>query len=330
VRAIVKEGCLVGPFNMQCLVTGGAGFVGSHLVDLLLDAGHRVSIYDNFSSGRRDFLNHHGDEVSIIEGDLLDLNSVIKAMEGIDIVYHLAANPDIRLGTTVTDTDLKQGTVATYNVLEAMRINGVKKIAFSSSSVVYGEAEVMPTPEDYGPLFPISLYGASKLGSEALITSWVGTFDLQAWIFRFANIVGARGTHGVIFDFIHKLRVDPNRLEVLGNGLQEKSYMEVRDCAAAIIHLVSSADESINCYNLGSNDTCSVSRIAEIVVEESGLTNVSIEYTGGDRGWAGDVPKAMLDPTRMIDAGFSTRYNSEGAVRHTAQTLMEEIGIDDE
>ena len=169
------------------LVTGGAGFVGSHLVDLLLDAGHRVSIYDNFSSGRREFLNHHGDEVSIIEGDLLDLNSVIKAMEGVDIVYHLAANPDIRLGTTVTDTDLKQGTVATYNVLEAMRINGVKKIAFSSSSVVYGEAEVMPTPEDYGPLFPISLYGASKLGSEALITSWVGTFDLQAWIFRFAN-----------------------------------------------------------------------------------------------------------------------------------------------
>jgi len=304
--------------------------VGSHLVDLLLDAGHDVSIFDNFSSGRREFLQHHGEDVTVIEGDLLDLGAVNQAMQGIEIVYHLAANPDIRLGTTITDTDLKQGTVATYNVLEAMRLNGVKKIAFSSSSVVYGEAEQMPTPEDYGPLFPISLYGASKLGSEALITSWVGTFELQAWIFRFANIVGARGTHGVIFDFIHKLRVDPNRLEVLGNGRQEKSYMEVRDCAAAMIHLVSSTNETINCYNLGSDDTCSVSRIAEIVIEESGLPNVSIDYTGGDRGWAGDVPKAMLDPTRMNNAGYATKYNSEGAVRHTAQTLMEEIGIDNE
>ncbi len=321
---------MVGLINMHCLVTGGAGFVGSHLVDLLLEAGHEVSIFDNFSSGRSEFLQHHGEDVSIIEGDLLDLDAVNGAMHGIEIVYHLAANPDIRLGTTITDTDLKQGTVATYNVLEAMRVNGVKKIAFSSSSVVYGEAEQMPTPEDYGPLFPISLYGASKLGSEALITSWVGTFDLQAWIFRFANIVGARGTHGVIFDFIHKLRADPNSLEVLGNGRQEKSYMEVRDCAAAMIHLVSSTNEAINCYNLGSDDTCSVSRIAEIVIEESGLPNVSIDYTGGDRGWAGDVPKAMLDPTRMNDAGYATKYNSEGAVRHTAQILMEEIGIDDE
>ena len=167
---------------MHCLVTGGAGFVGSHLVDLLLQSGHSVSIYDNFSSGRREFLSHHGDNVTVIEGDLLDLDAVKSAMDGIDIVFHLAANPDIRLGTTITDTDLNQGTVATYNVLEAMRVCGVKKIAFSSSSVVYGEADVMPTPEDYGPLFPISLYGASKLGSEALITSWVGTFGLQAWI----------------------------------------------------------------------------------------------------------------------------------------------------
>ena len=313
---------------MHCLVTGGAGFVGSHLVDLLLESGHNVSVFDNFSSGRKEFLAHHGDTINVIEGDLLDLDAVKDAMMGIEMVFHLAANPDIRLGTSITDTDLKQGTVATYNVLEAMRVKGVMKIAFASSSVVYGEANEMPTPEDYGPLFPISLYGASKLGSEALITSWVGTFGLQAWIFRFANIVGARGTHGVIFDFIHKLRADPNRLEVLGNGLQEKSYMEVRDCASAIIHLVSSTNKPINYYNLGCDDTCSVRRIAEIVIEESGLPNVTIDYTGGDRGWAGDVPKSMLDPSRMIEAGFSTKYNSEGAVRHTAQTLMEEIGIE--
>ena len=264
---------------MRAMVTGGAGFVGSHLVDVLCEAGHEVVVYDNLSSGKADFLQHHVDSessVEIIKADLLDIDTLKRSMAGIDIVFHLAANPDIRLGTEVTDTDLKQGTVATYNVLEAMRLAGTKKIAFASSSVVYGEASVMPTPEDYGPLFPISLYGASKLGSEALITSWVGTFALQAWIFRFANIVGDRGTHGVIFDFIHKLKRDPTRLEVLGDGNQAKSYMEVRDCVRSMYHLVNSQNEAINYFNLGSGDVCSVSRIAELVVEESGLEGVSI------------------------------------------------------
>lgn len=314
---------------MHVLVTGGAGFVGSHLVDLLVERGHTVSVFDNLSSGRANFLSHHGESVRLIEADLLDLNAVKEAMDGIDMVYHLAANPDIRLGTRVTDTDLKQGTIATYNVLEAMRIAGVKKIAFSSSSVVYGEAKEMPTPENYGPLLPISLYGASKLGSEALITSWVGTFELQAWLFRFANIVGARGTHGVIFDFIHKLKADSTRLEVLGNGRQEKSYMEVVDCAAAMIHLAETTNDPVNCFNLGTHDTCSVRRIAEIVIEETGFENVSIEYTGGDRGWAGDVPKTMLDPGHLYGTGFTPNYNSEEAIRHTASTLIQEIGLDE-
>ena len=199
--------------SMKVLVTGGAGFIGSHLVDLLVERGDEVTIFDNMSSGRAEFFAHHGENVQFVEGDLLDLHAVKAAMDGIDLVFHLAANPDIRLGTRVTDTDLKQGTIATYNVLESMRCADVKNIAFASSSVVYGEASEMPTPETYGPLFPISLYGASKLGSEALITSWVGTFGLKAWLFRFANIVGARGTHGVIFDFIHKLKADPTRVE---------------------------------------------------------------------------------------------------------------------
>ncbi|HJM67940.1 MAG TPA: SDR family NAD(P)-dependent oxidoreductase [Candidatus Thalassarchaeaceae archaeon] len=312
---------------MNVLVTGGAGFIGSHLVDRLVARGDSVTIFDNMSSGREEFISHHGDSIRFIEGDLLDLDAVKAAMEGIELVFHLAANPDIRLGTRVTDTDLKQGTVATYNVLEAMRCADVKNIAFSSSSVVYGEADEMPTPESYGPLFPISLYGASKLGSEALITSWVGTFGLKAWLFRFANIVGARGTHGVIFDFIHKLKADPSRLEVLGNGLQEKSYMEVIDCAHAMVHLTESTDEAVNCFNLGTDDTCSVRRIAEIVVEETGFENVSIEYTGGDRGWAGDVPKTMLDPSALIATGFEPSFNSEDAIRHTATTLIQEIGL---
>jgi UDP-glucose 4-epimerase len=246
-------------------------------------------------------------------------------MDGIDFVYHLAANPDIRLGTKITDTDLKQGTIATYNVLEAMRLCGVKKIAFASSSVVYGEGAPMPTPETHGPCIPISLYGASKQAGEGLIGSWVGTFGLQAWIFRFANIIGERGTHGVIFDFIHKLKADPNRLEVLGNGLQEKSYMEVGDCVDGILHVISSTNEPVNLCNLGSNDTCSVRRIAEIVIRETGCSGASIEYTGGDRGWAGDIPKAMLSIDLMKSYGFDVNYDSEDAVAYTTRVLIKEI-----
>ncbi|MBJ99450.1 MAG: UDP-glucose 4-epimerase [Euryarchaeota archaeon] len=313
----------------RILVTGGAGFIGSHLVDELIKGGNEVVVYDNFSSGRKEFLENSlsTGNVELVTGDLLNLEMLTKAMEGIDLVYHLAANPDIRLGTSVTDTDLKQGTIATYNVLESMRKNGCKNIAFSSSSVVYGEAKLMPTPEDYGPLFPISLYGASKLGSEGLISAWVGTFGIKAWIFRFANIIGTRGTHGVIFDFIHKLKKDSSRLEVLGNGLQEKSYMEVIDCSRAMIHVVNNFDEQLNYVNLGSSNTCSVSRIAQLVIEESGFSEVSIEFTGGDRGWAGDVPKAMLDVKKLNDSGFKCEFQSDEAVRFTAKSLIKEIGL---
>ncbi len=311
------------------LVTGGAGFIGSHLVDALVSKGIKVRVFDNFSSGREEFLSHHdGTEmVEVFRGDLLDLDVIKSAMSGIEMVHHLAANPDIRLGTEVTDTDLKQGTLATYNVLESMRSEGVTKISFSSSSAIYGEADQMPTPETYGPVMPISLYGASKLGSEALITAWAGTFGANAWIHRFANIVGPRGTHGVIFDFIHKLKNDPGRLEVLGNGMQEKSYMSAEDCVSAMMHLIGHCDSNVSLYNLGTGDTCSVRRIAEIVVEESGLEDVSIEYTGGDRGWAGDVPKTSLEVSRLLSTGFNPDMASEDAIRHTARALIAEIGL---
>ena len=261
----------------RILVTGGAGFIGSHLVDELINRGNEVVVYDNFSSGKKEFLDASlsTGKVKLIEGDLLDLELLTEAMKGIELVYHLAANPDIRLGTEVTDTDLRQGTLATYNVLEAMRNSDVRRISFSSSSAIYGEASVMPTPETYGPVKPISLYGASKLASEALITAWCGTFGAKSWIHRFANIVGPRGTHGVIYDFIHKLKKDPSRLEVLGNGLQEKSYMSAEDCVRAMVHLVDETDDAINLYNLGTGDTCSVRRIAEIVVEELSLIHIS-------------------------------------------------------
>lgn len=314
---------------MRALVTGGAGFIGSHLIDRLVSRGDTVVVIDNLSSGNLDFIQNHIDsgKVSLIRGDITNYQDVLSAMSGIECVFHLAANPDIRLGTKITDTDLQQGTIATYNIVEAMRVEGVNKIAFASSSVVYGEDAPMPTPENHGPCLPISLYGASKQAGEGLISSWVGTFGLQAWIFRFANIIGTRGTHGVIFDFIHKLKADPSRLEVLGNGLQEKSYMEVGDCVDGILHVMANSDDNVNLFNLGSHDTASVRRIAEIVVEETGCTGASIEYTGGDRGWAGDIPRAMLAIDKMLEIGFDVNYNSEDAIRHTARGLIEEIGL---
>ena len=314
---------------MRALVTGGAGFIGSHLVDELVDAGYSVKIIDNLSSGNLALVNHQiaAGNAEFIEGDITSIDDVLQATKEVDVVFHMAANPDIRLGTQVTDTDLKQGTIATYNILEAMRINNVNKIVFASSSVVYGEGAPMPTPESFGPCLPISLYGASKVGSEGLITSWVGTFDFQAWIFRFANIIGNRGTHGVIFDFIHKLKRDNSRLEVLGNGLQEKSYMEVKDCVRGMMHIFNTSTSPINLYNLGSHDTCSVRRIAEIVVEETGCRDATIEYTGGDRGWAGDIPRAMLSIEKMLSTGYDVKHNSEAAVRHTTKCLIEEIGM---
>ena len=315
---------------MRALVTGGAGFIGSHLIDRLVARGDHVVVLDNLSSGQESFISHHleSGSATMVHGDVCHLEDVKSAMAmDIECVFHLAANPDIRLGTRVTDTDLQQGTIATYNVVEAMRLNEVKKIVFASSSVVYGENAPLPTPENHGPCLPISLYGASKQAGEGLISSWVGTFGLQAWIFRFANIIGARGTHGVIFDFIHKLKADPTRLEVLGNGRQEKSYMEVGDCADAILHVMGKTNEPVNLYNLGSHDTASVRRIAEIVVEVTGCNDASIGYAGGDRGWAGDVPRARLAIDKMLESGFDVRMNSEDAIRHTASVLLEEIGM---
>ena len=316
---------------MRALVTGGAGFIGSHLIARLVARGDDVVVIDNLSSGDVGFIQPHLDNgrVRLVEGDICNPADVGRAMAmEIDCVFHLAANPDIRLGTRITDTDLQQGTVATYNILEAMRLNDVGRIVFASSSVVYGEDAPLPTPEDHGPCMPISLYGASKQAGEGLISSWVGTFGLQAWIFRFANIIGARGTHGVIFDFIHKLKNDPTRLEVLGNGLQEKSYMEVGDCVDAMLHVMANAHQPLNLFNLGSHDTASVRRIAEIVVEVTGCADARIEYTGGDRGWAGDIPRARLGIDKMLQTGFDVAMNSEEAIRYTATCLLDEIGLE--
>lgn len=312
------------PSKNRILVTGGAGFIGSNLVDRLLEKRNRVIVFDNLSSGKMEFIEQHlkNPDFSLVKGDLLDPEAIERVCKDIDLVCHVAANPDVKLGASDTKVHLDQNILATYNLLEAMRKGGAKKIAFTSTSTVYGEASVMPTPEDYGPLIPISLYGASKLACEALITSYSHTFDMQAWIFRFANIVGPRSTHGITVDFIKKLKENPRRLEILGDGKQEKSYLHVSECVDAILFAIENSKEEVNIFNIGSEDTISATGIGKVVVEEMELSDVEFTYTGGSRGWKGDVPRMRLGIEKLKAIGWKPAYTSERSVRETARTLL--------
>ncbi|MFH1386998.1 MAG: NAD-dependent epimerase/dehydratase family protein [bacterium] len=313
----------------KVFVTGGAGFIGSQLVDRLVEEGASVTVYDDLSSGKKEFIAQHLGKASFqfIQADLLDLPKLIAGVKGYDLVFHLAANPDIRLGLKYTDTDLKQSTIVTYNVLEAMRLGGVKEIAFSSTSTIYGEPTVMPTPENYGPLLPISLYGASKLACEALCTSFAHSFGLKCWIFRFANIVGGRGTHGIIYDFIGKLQKNSQELEVLGDGKQTKSYLLVDDCIDAMLYVYGKSKEQFNLYNLGTGDQTELALLAQIMVERSGLKNVHIKYTGGERGWPGDVPQMLLSVDKVNQLGWKAKYNSRQAIEIAVERMLQECKL---
>jgi UDP-glucose 4-epimerase len=310
--------------GFRILVTGGAGFIGSHVADRLVRMNNKVIVFDNLSSGRMDFISRHLDDPNfkLIKGDLLDTDAVDAACKDVDLVFHVAANPDVRLGATDTRVHFDQNITATYNLLEAMRKNDVKNVAFTSTSTVYGEATIIPTPENYGPLVPISLYGASKLACEALITSYSHTFDMHSWIYRFANIIGDRGTHGIIVDFIEKLRKNPAELEILGDGKQSKSYLHVRECVDAMMFAVSMSDYEVNIFNIGSEDATNPTRIAEIIVEEMGLSDVKFNYTGGSRGWKGDVPKMMLGIDKLKGMGWKNEWESERSVRETVKSLL--------
>jgi UDP-glucose 4-epimerase len=313
--------------KMRILVTGGAGFIGSHIVDRLIKEGNEVIVYDNLSSGKIEFIKQHmeNDKFRFVKADLLEFDTLKKEMEGVELVYHVAANPDVRLGATDTNVHLQQNVMASYNVLEAMRLNGVRDIVFTSTSTVYGEAQKIPTPEDYGPLIPISLYGASKLGAEAFITSYAHTFDMQAVIYRFANIVGPRSTHGVIYDFIMKLKKNPNELEILGDGTQTKSYLYIEDCVDAILFGYKNRKSDVEIFNIGSEDWVNVKKIADIIVEEMNLKDVAYKFTGGKRGWKGDVPKMLLSIEKIKSYGWVPKYNSEKSVRLTARHLIKEL-----
>jgi UDP-glucose 4-epimerase len=316
------------PEDSSILVTGGAGFIGSHLVDRLL-LRNRVTVLDNFSSGLREHIAHHqcNPDFEFLEIDLMDLKAVEKAVSGKDMVFHIAANPDVKLGAEDTRVHLDQNVLTTYNLLEAMRKTSVRRIAFTSTSTVYGEASVVPTPEDYGPLKPISLYGASKLSCEALISSYCHTFGMQSWIYRFANIVGERGTHGVLVDFIRKLQDNPRELEILGSGKQRKSYLEVKDCVDAMVHCVDRSKEETSIFNIGSSDSVDVTEIADIVAERMGLSDVKYKYTGGidGRGWKGDVKIMQLSIERIMGLGWTPRHGSAESIRVAVDALLKNV-----
>jgi UDP-glucose 4-epimerase len=308
--------------QMRAFITGCAGFIGSHLTDRLLSSGSEVVGFDNFSSGRRRFLEGalQNARFQLLEGDLLDVHALNAAMRGSDCVFHLAANADVRHGTGQPRKDLEQNTIATHNVLESMRAHGIRKIAFASTGSVYGEATVFPTPEE-AP-FPVqtSLYGASKLACEGLIAAYCEGFGLQSWIFRFVSILGERYSHGHVFDFYRQLRSDPRQLRVLGNGRQRKSYLYVQDCLDGILLAMSRSGGRVNLFNLGVDSYCEVNDSIGWICQALGV-NPKITYSGGERGWVGDNPFIFLDTRRIRDLGWRPKLNIEQGVLKTLEYL---------
>ncbi len=306
-------------------VTGGAGFIGSHLVDRLINEGNQVTVYDNLVSGKKKDIQHliGNEKFRFIEADLLDFAILRETMKGHEIIWHLGANTDIPTGNRITDLDLNNCTVATRNVLEAMKQNNIKKILFASSATVYGDMPPVSLAENMGPLLPISLYGAGKLACEGLISAYCHLFNFQAWIFRFSNVVGGGMGHGVIYDFIQKLRGNPAELEILGDGNQEKPYFLVEDCIDGMFHAFRNSKSQYDVHNLGCDSFTIVNHIAQIVIEEMGLKDVHISYTGGRRGWPGDVPVVRFNTQKIAALGWRAKHTSDEAVRIAARRLIE-------
>lgn len=310
---------------MKILVTGGAGFIGSHLVDCLVEQEHKVVVYDNLSLGRMENLKDaiRTGKCSFIRGDLLNKEDLFHVFEKelFDVVFHLAANSDIAKSHENPDVDFGNTLTTTYNVLLAMKEFSVRQIIFASTSAIYGDTKVSVS-EDFGPLFPISHYGASKLASEAYISSFCENYGIQAWITRFPNVVGERATHGVIYDFINKLRNTPEELEVLGNGTQIKPYLYVKDLVEAILFVWKNTNEKLNFFNLGVDSRTQVREIAEMVIEEMKLP-AKIHYTGGDRGWVGDVPQFSYSLNKIHSLGWRAKFTSNDAIRKSIQYILE-------
>jgi UDP-glucose 4-epimerase len=305
------------------VVTGGAGFIGSHVVDALVELGAKVTVIDNFSTGYRELV-HEGANVSLVEADLLDYPKVSRALVGQDFVFHLAANADVKDGLLHPRKDVEQNIIATQNVLESMREHGVRRIAFSSTGALYGDATVVPTPED-AP-FPIqtSLYGASKVAAEGLLTAYAFGYGFQTWIFRFVSLLGPRYSHGHVIDFWRKLKSDPSVLNVLGDGHQQKSYLHVSDCVRAIFVAIerSKAPEAapIHTYNLGHPGMLEVNESIRILCREMGI-KPELRYSGGERGWVGDAPRILLDTRKIESLGWAPTKTIEESVVETLRFI---------
>ena len=310
--------------KMKVFVTGGAGFIGSHIVDRLIKDGHEVTVYDNFCTGKELFIKHHltNPRFKLVKGDTLNLDKLKEEIKQHDFVFHLQANADVRGGIEKTRIDLEQNTIATLNVLEAMRVSNIKKIAFASSATVYGEPATFPTPEN-NELMQTSLYGASKLAGEAMIQAYCEYYEMQCFIFRFVSWIGERYTHGVIFDFMKKLQKNNKELEVLGDGNQKKSYLYVGDGVDGIFFAINNFKEQKNIFNLGHTEFMNVLRVADIICEELELKNVQYKCTGGARGWKGDSPLVHLDITKLQKLGWSPKTSIEEGIRRTVRYLKE-------
>lgn len=315
----------------KVFISGGAGFIGSHLVRWLLKDPRveRIVIFDNFSSGQLLYLEEISNDLrlEIVRADLKELSGVSSAMAGCDTVFHLAANPDIARAVTQPDIDFWEGTYLTQNILEAMRLNKVSKIFYTSGSGVYGENPEVAFREDYGPCIPISTYGASKLACESLIAAYCHMFDVSGRAFRFANVVGARQTHGVGYDFIRRLKADSARLRILGDGTQRKSYIHVDDVLGAMRLADEQATKRYDVFNVATDDYITVREIADIAVTLSGISpgETAYEFTGGDRGWKGDVPVVRFDCSKIKGLGWRARRSSAEAVTEAMKAMREEL-----
>jgi UDP-glucose 4-epimerase len=316
--------------DRRFFIAGGAGFIGSHFTDRMLsDRGvEQVTLFDNFSSGRQwHYAQHQGDaRLRVIHGDVKDLPALKRAMEDHDVVIHLASNPDIARAATEPDIDFREGTYLTQQIVEAMRITGVPRLLYASGSGVYGDLGDYEAKEDFGPLVPVSTYGASKLAGEALIASYCAMFGIAACAFRFGNVVGPRQTHGVGFDFIRRLRAQPDRLRVLGDGTQSKSYIHVEDVIEAVLLAHAEPTKSFQVYNVATGDYITVTEIARLAIEVAGLSedSVRVEYTGGDRGWKGDVPVVRLNTGRIRGLGWTCHRTSRQALCVAMHSMLED------
>ncbi len=313
---------------MRYFITGAAGFIGSNLADRLLHDGHTVVGYDNFSSGQDKFIEkaQSAPRFTLVRGDILDATALTAAMKGCDFVFHLAANADVRFGTEHPSRDLEQNTIGTFRVLDAMRVNGIKRIGFSSTGSVYGEPKIFPTPED-AP-FPVqtSLYAAAKCAGEGLVQAFCEGFGMQGWIFRFVSILGERYSHGHVFDFYKSLRADPSTLRILGNGKQRKSYLYVQDCIDAMLVAVERADAKVNIFNLGTDEYVEVNNSVGYLCEALGVAP-KLTYSGGERGWVGDSPFILLDCKRIRALGWAPKLTIREGIIKTLQYLQDSVWL---